>query len=130
MGFVQIIKSVHFFSSLRSRPTTNTAFVSHKCLPAVDRSPVFAVLSGNVDMVEVSYTQGESADPIQLGSEEYVEDRSTPDSRTIILKPFIRANTVTIAVKKAADDQQDSYNLHLSIYGCFDTAGKLNTLRA
>lgn len=86
--------------------------------------PSSVVLSGNADKIELSYTQGESADPIQLGSAEYVEDRSTPDWRTIIFKPFIRANSVTITAKKAIDNQQDSYNLHLSIYGCFDSAGK------
>lgn len=86
--------------------------------------PSFAVLSGNVDTIELSYTQGESADPIQPGSAEYVEDRSTPDLITFTFKPFIRTNAVTITVKKATDNQRDSYDLHLSIYGCFDSAGK------
>lgn len=86
-------------------------------------------ITGNADKIELSYTQGESADPIQLGSAEYVEDRSTPDSRTIIFKPFIRANSVTITAKKAIDNQQDSFNLHLSIYGCFDSAEQCATER-
>jgi len=83
----------------------------------------FSFHAGNVASVSIEYKQQENASPLKLGSQEFVADKSVPGSYEIVFKPYIEALSLTLTVDEPADYDQATYDLHLSVYGCFDLAG-------